>query len=139
MTKGLKFGVVGSRRCKSQSLVEDFVRTLLPGDTVVSGGCWGPDEWAEDQAKAMGLKTITHHPYLDGIRGQHEITKAYYARNRLIAQSSDVVVAFVAADRTGGTENTIKHADELGVMTFACLPGHTASRDQVVGMMEVIG
>ncbi len=132
MTKGPKFGVVGSRRWKSQSSVEGFVRTLLPGDTVVSGGCRGPDLWATNMAKRMGLKTVIFLPQFDDATDRWEIAKAYYARNRLIAEASDVVVAFVAADRTGGTENTLKHAEEIGVPALICTVGHTVSREQAL-------
>jgi len=42
----------------------------------------------------------------------YDKTKEYYARNELIAKNSDVVVAFVSPDRKGGTENTIKWANQ---------------------------
>ncbi len=32
-----------------------------------------------------------------------------YARNKLIARDADVLIACVAEDRKGGTEDTIKH------------------------------
>jgi len=32
-----------------------------------------------------------------------------YARNKLIARDADILIAVVAADRKGGTEDTIKH------------------------------
>jgi len=35
-------------------------------------------------------------------------------RNTLIAKDCTVLIACVAEDRTGGTEDTIKKADDLG-------------------------
>jgi len=136
--RNLKFGVVGSRRWKDHVTVQAFVLSLLPGDTVVSGGCEGPDTWAEDQAKAMGLSITIHYP--EPLRGGYNKwakVKAYYARNRLIVESSDVIVAFVSADRTGGTENTLKHAAELGVPAFVVNMGEAIPvRDDVILYME---
>jgi hypothetical protein len=43
-----------------------------------------------------------------------EFTKTYYARNQLVAKDCDRVVAFVASDRKGGTEDTIKRALKAG-------------------------
>jgi len=34
---------------------------------------------------------------------------AYFARNKEIAEYCDMLVAVVASDRTGGTENTIQY------------------------------
>ncbi len=42
------------------------------------------------------------------------LQKAYYARNKKIAENVDVLYAFVAPDRKGGTENTIGYAEKLG-------------------------
>jgi hypothetical protein len=46
---------------------------------------------------------------------RYEFTKAYHKRNKLIADSSDILHAFVSPERTGGTENTIKHAIKAGI------------------------
>jgi predicted Rossmann fold nucleotide-binding protein DprA/Smf involved in DNA uptake len=43
----------------------------------------------------------------------HEQVKAFYARNRLIAEDADILLAMAAPDRKGGTENALKHAIEL--------------------------
>jgi hypothetical protein len=43
-----------------------------------------------------------------------------------------VVVAFVAADRTGGTENTIKHAEQLGVPHVDVAPNRTITKAQLI-------
>jgi hypothetical protein len=39
---------------------------------------------------------------------------AGFVRNALIAADADVLIAVVAADRTGGTEDTVRKAEKLG-------------------------
>ena len=48
---------------------------------------------------------------MDYAKGQ---INRYYERNKKIAERSDVIIAFVAPDRRGGTENTIKWTKSLG-------------------------
>lgn len=45
---------------------------------------------------------------------RYEFTRAYYARNKKIAEYCDVLIAFVDASRKGGTENTIGYAEKTG-------------------------
>ena len=112
----MNVGIVGSRRWKSRAAVETLVNTLSPNTTVVSGGARGVDSWAAEYARKRGLKVIEFLPDLPSNGNPRwEYTKAYHARNRKIAEHSHVVYAFVAPDRKGGTENTIKHAEDLGV------------------------
>ena len=112
----MNVGIVGSRRWKSRAAVETLVNTLSPNTTVVSGGARGVDSWAAEYARKRGLKVIEFLPDLPSNGNPRwEYTKAYHARNRQIVEHSHVVYAFVAPDRKGGTENTIKHAEDLGV------------------------
>jgi predicted Rossmann fold nucleotide-binding protein DprA/Smf involved in DNA uptake len=112
----MNVGIVGSRRWKSRSAVESLVKTLPADTTVVSGGARGVDSWAAEFARKRGLKVVEFLPDLPSNGSPRwEYTKAYHARNRQIAEHSEVVYAFVAPDRKGGTENTIKYAKELGV------------------------
>ena len=111
----MNVGIVGSRRWKDRSAIESLVNTLPPYATVVSGGARGVDTWAVEGARARGLLVKEFLPDLPSngsLRWEH--TQAYYARNRQIAEYSDVIYAFVAPDRKGGTENTIKHANDIG-------------------------
>ena len=112
----MNVGIVGSRRWKNRAAIESLVKTLPPNTTVVSGGARGVDSWAAEYARKRGLKVIEFLPDLPSNGNPRwEYTKAYHARNRQIAEHSHVVYAFVAPDRKGGTENTIKHAEDLGV------------------------
>jgi predicted Rossmann fold nucleotide-binding protein DprA/Smf involved in DNA uptake len=112
----VRIAIVGSRRFKSRKKVIDLVNSLPQETVIVTGGCRGPDTWAEYAAKKRGLKTTIFRPKLppdDSPR--YEFIKAYYERNRKIAQNADMLHAFVSSDRTGGTENTIRHAKELNI------------------------
>ena len=112
----MNVGIVGSRRWKGRSAVESLVKTLPADTTVVSGGARGVDSWAAEFARKRGLKVVEFLPDLPSNGNPRwKYTKAYHARNRQIAEHSEVVYAFVAPDRKGGTENTIKYAKELGV------------------------
>jgi predicted Rossmann fold nucleotide-binding protein DprA/Smf involved in DNA uptake len=111
-----RIGIVGSRRWKNREMVEVLVH-MLPGDvTIVTGGCDGVDTWAAETARQRRLVVVEHLPDLppDG-SPRWKFTKAYHTRNRLIAEDVDVLFAFVAKDRRGGTENTIQYAMKLNV------------------------
>lgn len=111
----MRVAIVGSRRYANRSEVEDAVNRLGDNDIVISGGCAGVDTWAVIKAKARGLKTEVYLPKLKTRMTKWEATQAYYARNEEVVRRSEIVLAYVAGDRKGGTENTIKIAGALGV------------------------
>jgi len=112
----MRIGIVGSRRWKNRGAVEDLIAAFPAGTVIVSGGCMGVDTWAASAARDHGLEVIEHLPDLPPTGSPRwEFTQAYHARNRLIAEDVDVLYAFVAQNRRGGTENTIKHAMDLDV------------------------
>lgn len=100
-------GIVGSRR-RLSSADRQTVREALSliyeyGDALVSGGCpSGADSWAEEIAKQIGGSITIHYP--DWARHGRA---AGFVRNGLIAEDADELIACVAEDRTGGTEDTI--------------------------------
>lgn len=111
----MRYGIVGSRKRIDKKSVEDFIKTLNTEDIVVSGGCAGVDLWAEEAARRLRIKVLIFLPDLPPNGSpRYEFTKAFYARNLLIAENSDILHAFVTSDRKGGTENTIKYAKQLG-------------------------
>ena len=111
-----RVGIIGSRRFKLKGSIKSLVKSLPKTSTVVSGGCKGVDTWAESAAKDRGLDTLIFLPLLPPKGSpRYEFTKAYYARNKLIVENSDIIHAFVSIDRIGGTENTIKHAKKLNI------------------------
>jgi 3',5'-cyclic AMP phosphodiesterase CpdA len=90
----------------------DHLRQLHRDLTIVSGGCLGSaDEFAEDAARTRGLHTTIFYP--DHSAPKKFKAEPFFKRNREIAEESDVIYALVHATRTGGTENTIRHALDL--------------------------
>ena len=112
----MRAGIVGSRRWRNREIVEELVDEFPDGTVIVSGGCRGVDSWAAAAGRSRGLEVAEHLPCLPSGGGPRWVyTQAYHARNLKIVEDSDVIYAFVAADRKGGTENTIKHAQKLGI------------------------
>lgn len=108
-------GIVGSRRRDStQDFIKcyhKFLEVYQEEDRVVSGGCpQGGDRFAEIIARKMGLTFIVHYPNWNGPAGRG----AGIVRNTQIAQDCSILIALVADDRTGGTEDTVKKALKLG-------------------------
>lgn len=109
-------GIVGSRRRDSN---EDFgltvsaylaIREIYGEVRLVSGGCpTGGDHFAEMIAKQYGLTITIHYPNWE-LFGK----AAGPIRNTKIARDCDVLLALVAPDRTGGTEDTIKKTEKMG-------------------------
>lgn len=100
-------GIVGSRRRNSfrdfGKVLGAFDRIYQEGDRIVSGGCpQGGDRFAEEIA-ALRQVPILIHP----ARWREEGRSAGFNRNTYIARDADVLIACVAEDRKGGTEDTI--------------------------------
>jgi hypothetical protein len=126
-------GIVGTRRRNAPedfATVHDaFVKVYEPGDRLVSGGCpEGGDKFAEVLAiqlarpghwtngdlltfsvarrhhiiKEVGAPILIHHAEWHK-RGRG----AGFYRNTFIARDADILIACVAEDRTGGTEDTV--------------------------------
>lgn len=103
-----KIGIVGSRRrdtAKDRMLVTNkFMELYEEGDQIVSGGCPnGGDKFAEIISKANGIPITIFYP-----NWKRFGNIAGFERNTYIADESDILIACVAEDRKGGTEDTIK-------------------------------
>lgn len=101
-------GVIGSRRRVSLADYQATKAALLniyrEGDRLVSGGCpSGGDLWCEQFARLLGATITIHHA-----NWRKYGKRAGFQRNGKIAADADVLIACVAADRTGGTEDTIE-------------------------------
>lgn len=107
-----KIIIIGSRRRNSH---EDFIKVKAcfltiykKGDIIVSGGCSkGGDKFAEILAEkycARKPKIFKAKWKKDGRYNRY----AGFERNTLVAKFGDEVIACVALDRTGGTEDTIR-------------------------------
>jgi hypothetical protein len=110
----VRVGIVGGRRRTDRETIEACIAELEPGTVVITGGAEGPDCWAEQAARACGLEVVVHQPDLAGVRTRWQAAERFYARNQRIVDDSDRIIAFVAPDRTGGTEDTIGRAVRAG-------------------------
>lgn len=115
----MKVGIIGSRKRTDRQTIYDYIDSLPKDTIVVSNGCYGPDKWAEDRAKEIGLpEPIIFKPDRP-IPGEtkYEMIERYYTRNRKIAKESDKIVAFVNPDdkKIGGTWYTIKYAKSKNI------------------------
>jgi len=101
-------GIIGSRRRNHNN---DFTKVAFAfrgvyeeGDRIVSGGCpKGGDHFAEIIAKSKDISILIHYPNWEKYG-----KAAGFVRNSFIAKDSDILIACVAKDRTGGTEDTIR-------------------------------
>ena len=100
--------IIGTRRrdkgIDQKAVREKFFEVYKEGDMIVSGGCpKGGDRFAEVIAKKYGIPILIFYPNWEKFgKG------AGLIRNGDIAFNSDVIIACVAEDRKGGTENTIE-------------------------------
>ena len=123
-----KIIIIGSRRRDTKEDFEivwnAFRQYYEDGDIIVSGGCKkGGDRFAEVIAQRMGLtennRGLTiHRPKKVEHGAPHwRYTQENYKRNGLVANETEndsIVLACVAPDRTGGTEDTIKKIKRRG-------------------------
>jgi hypothetical protein len=101
-------GIVGSRRRKGlkvfQAIESKVLELYEDGDIIVSGGCpEGADSYAEIISRKHQIPIMIHYARWNKLGKQ-----AGFARNTNIAKDCDILIATVASDRTGGTEDTIR-------------------------------
>ena len=101
-------GIVGTRRRNTSAdynkTEEAFLKVYEKGDTICSGLCpKGADQFAIDLSKKYNTETLWFPA-----DWQEHGRAAGFIRNTYIAENSDILIACVARDRTGGTEDTIK-------------------------------
>jgi len=110
----MKLGIVGSRRRNSpedKRLIRERILELRP-EMIISGGCpKGADKFAEELAKELGIAIAIFYPKQETklLQNYYGRVEAFYKRNEQIAMHSEALLALVASDRKGGTENTIKY------------------------------
>jgi predicted Rossmann fold nucleotide-binding protein DprA/Smf involved in DNA uptake len=124
--KELRIGIVGSRRrntLRDRELVYEIIKSAVRNNpdkkiVVVSGACRkGADNFAAEACKVLGVE-IKEYPVEGEFKTKWEFAKAAFARNRLIAQDSQMGFALCHDDRTGGTEDTVKHYQEFKKPVF---------------------
>ena len=130
----LKVGIVGSRKYENRKKIKDFIFKLKNEkgtDTiVVSGGCkTGADKYAKKYALELGLQYQEFPPFHENWNiycpkdkrdyGRPYSVKNFYARNKIIAGTCDMVVGFIPEGvESNGTMSTIKYAEKFGKKTI---------------------
>ena len=125
----MKVAIIGSRRYENKRKIKDFIFKLREGwgtgTTIVSGGCkQGADKYAKKYALELGLNYEEYPPFHDvhnmfctmpsSRYGKPYSMKNFFARNKIIAGTSDMVVGFIPDGVEGrGTMNTIDYAKKF--------------------------
>lgn len=110
----LNIGIVGSRLYDDEIVVRCVVMAIpvafYPRDfTIISGGAYGVDTWAIDEAKSLGLKT-------DELRANWKQFKkgAGILRNMVLVDQCDFLFIFWDG-KSPDTRHTISYAKQQGV------------------------
>ena len=125
----MKIAIVGSRRYENKKKIKDFIFKIKQEygtDTIiVSGGCkTGADKYAKKYALELGLQYEEYPPFHEvhnlyctmpsSRYGKPYSIKNFHARNKIIAGTSDFIVAFITDGIEGrGTLNTIEYAKKF--------------------------
>jgi len=114
--------VIGSRKYTAKEVmfgILDKHEWLAPlnnpnGAVVISGGCEGPDQWAE---KWMNVCPFARERYSFIVVRAASVntTKGYFSRNQLVAQLANCIIAFIPRNQfRSGAWNTIHYFRERG-------------------------
>lgn len=126
LAETIHIGIVGSRRRDTardlqevrHALITEMSKYAEKEIVIVSGGCpKGGDRFAEMLAEELDLRIVIHHPNRSSLPNPPhpwDFARINYERNTLIARDSDILIACVASDRKGGTEDTIKKYLKMG-------------------------
>tara|TARA_B100000902_G_scaffold353131_1_gene364349 strand:+ start:865 stop:1266 length:402 start_codon:yes stop_codon:yes gene_type:complete len=125
----MKIAIIGSRRYENKKKIKDFIFKLkneYGTDTIiVSGGCkQGADKYAKKYALELGLQYEEYPPFhevhnlycpLPSSRyGKNYSVKYFFARNKIIAGTSEFIVGFIPEGvEAKGTMNCISYAKKL--------------------------
>jgi hypothetical protein len=102
----MRIAIVGSRDFSDKQQVYNYVLSLPKDTTVVSGGCRGPDSWAVEKAKEIGISFEVYEA--DWTRYG---LSAGPKRNSIIAKNCDRLVAFWnGSNKSKGTLDVIAKA-----------------------------
>ena len=125
----MKVAIVGSRRYENKKKIKDFVFKLkneYGKDTkIISGGCKdGADKYAKKYALELGLQYEEYPPFHEvhnlycplpeSRYGKPYSMKYFFARNKIIAGTSDIIVGFIPDGvEARGTMNTLSYAEKF--------------------------
>ena len=125
----MRVAIIGSRRYENKKKIKDFVFKLKQqygeNTTIVSGGCkQGADRYAKKYSLELGLQYEEYPPFhevhnlycpLPESRYDKPFTmRNFFARNKIIAGTSDFIVAFIPENiEANGTKNVLEYAKKL--------------------------
>ena len=125
----MKVAIIGSRRYENKKKIKDFIFKLKQqygeNTTIVSGGCkQGADRYAKKYSLELGLQYEEYPPFhevhnlycpLPESRYDKPFTmRNFFARNKIIAGTSDFIVAFIPENiEANGTKNVLEYAKKL--------------------------
>ena len=124
----------GSRRYENKRKIKEFIFKLKneygEKTIIVSGGCkTGADRYAKKYALELGLQYEEYPPFHDvhnlyctmpeSRYGKPYNIKNFFARNKIIAGTSDFVVGFIPDGiKSNGTMSTLKYAEKFEKKTI---------------------
>lgn len=103
----MRVAIVGSRSYSALWRVTEYVKSLPSDSVVISGGARGVDKTAEVTASAYGLG-VCMYP-VPPSTSRWDFTRKAYARNQVIVDDCDRVVAFWDGI-SPGTHDTLNRA-----------------------------
>ena len=125
----MKIAIVGSRKYTNKKKIKDFIFNLREkygtDITIVSGGCKdGADKYAKKYALELGLQYEEYPPFHEvhnlyctmpeSRYGKPYSIKNFHARNKIIAGTSDIIVAFIPEGiESDGTFSTLNYAQKF--------------------------
>ena len=125
----MKVAIVGSRRYENKKKIKDFIFKLKQqyGEKtiIVSGGCkTGADRYAKKYALELGLMYEEYPPFHEPYNlyctmpesryGKEFNIKNFFARNKIIAGTSDFIAAFIPEGvEANGTKNVLEYGKKL--------------------------
>jgi hypothetical protein len=108
----VKLGIIGSRKRSCPDLIRLEIQARCPSE-VISGGAKGIDSEAEFVAKSLSVPVRVIRPEYGSRKTRAEAMAAIRKRNEQIVNECDVLLAFPAENRTGGTERVIAFANKI--------------------------
>ena len=126
----MKIAIFGSREYQNFRKIKDTIFKLKQKFSeeliIVSGGCLdGADKFAKKFAIELGCRYIEYNPahtpknlysaLSENYYGKKYSPKNFFHRNKMIATTSDYLIAFIPKDsKSKGTEHTITEAKKIG-------------------------
>lgn len=105
----MKLAVTGSRHWTDEAKIIATLDDIRPRPTLlIHGGAEGVDAISAQWARANGIHRACVRP------GNPKVASSYLDRNSVIVELADKVIAFRAAGKSNGTDDTIRKSTDCG-------------------------